>query len=66
MKNQRKGKHIKKSILLDHQLTNDELIKILKKFPKDAPIWIEGCDCYGVASGAKTLVPDGILITINN
>lgn len=52
MKNQRKGINFqrKKHSTIEGQLTNDELIKMLKKFPGDVPVWHEGCDCYGAAS----------------
>ena len=33
----------------DGQLTVLELIKLLKKQPKDSLVWHEGCDCHGAA-----------------
>jgi len=33
----------------DGQLTVAELIKLLKKQPKNALVWHEGCDCHGAA-----------------
>jgi hypothetical protein len=52
MKTQRKGIKLerKKLNLCDDQLTNDKLIKMLKKFPGDLPVWHEGCNCYGAAN----------------
>jgi hypothetical protein len=31
------------------QLTNGELIELLKTLPTDALVWHEGCDCWGEA-----------------
>ena len=51
MKNQRKGTNFpKKFKVYDGQMTNDDLIKKLKKFPGNIPIWTEGCDCYGMGT----------------
>ena len=51
---------------LKEQLTVKELINILRKFPKDALVWHEGCDCWGKADGVRELDNNEILITRSN
>lgn len=34
----------------DGQITVEKLIDELKKYPPDALVWHEGCDCTGAAS----------------
>lgn len=57
---------MEKAKLKTGQLTVSELIEKLKQMPQDAPVWHEGCDCYGCADNV-TLEEDGtVLITRNN
>ncbi len=41
----------------EYAITVAALIEQLKALPQDLPVVIEGCDCYGDASGA-TLIED--------
>ena len=50
----------------DGQLTVRELIEKLKKFRQDAPVWHEGCDCFGSANGVEIREHIGVLITRND
>jgi hypothetical protein len=46
------------------QLRVCDLIKELSKYPADAFIWHEGCDCWGAAKSVEWDVSDNtILIT---
>ncbi len=40
------------------QLSVKELISLLTEMPEDAPVWHEGCDCFGAADGVS-LKKDG-------
>lgn len=48
------------------QLTVGELIEKLKLMPQDAPVWHEGCDCFGCADNVLLEKDGTILITRNN
>ena len=39
-------------IYKEKSITVGELVTMLNELPQDAPVKLEGCDCYGDASGA--------------
>lgn len=43
------------------QLTVSQLIELLAKCPPDLRVMVQGCDCYGLASGVEVL-PDAVYI----
>lgn len=45
------------------QLTVAELVAELQKYPPDALVWHEGCDCHGAANGVVIVEYGDILIT---
>jgi len=59
-------REVPKTPLRKGQLTVKQLIKKLKGMPQDAPVWHEGCDCYGCADDVKLEEDGTVLITRNN
>ena len=59
-------KDLKTPKLEEGQLTVSQLIEKLKKMPEDAPVWHEGCDCYGCADGVRLEEDGTVMITRNN
>lgn len=50
--------------MVSKPLTTKELIAELQKWPEDAFVWTEGCDCYGEAGGVEYHKEDNtVLIT---
>jgi hypothetical protein len=35
-------------------ITVRQLVEILMELPLDLPVYVEGCDCWGECSGART------------
>lgn len=42
--------------------TVSELIALLQVMPPDAPVWSEGCDCWGDCTGVELQDEGGVLI----
>lgn len=42
-----------KAVYQEKEITVGELIDILQKMPPSASVTLEGCDCYGKATGAE-------------
>lgn len=47
------------------QLTVSQLVDFLGKFPADAPVCVEGCDCAGEAIGV-VMDKDGDVMVVRN